>query len=121
MIQGRKIYLQPSNIVHNGMCDLVDTQRGNEIENNQNQNTLNFFARMFDMEWKLYFSTTAIDRSRCEVIIQIEPKEPDEEVPEVLRSLADCVLRREFAMLDAMLLIGTPCEATYGNGGDVID
>jgi len=31
------------------------------------------------------------------------------------------VLCREFAMLDAMLLIGTPCEVTYSGGGRFID
>jgi len=112
----KKIYLQPSGIVYKGMLDLMDAQNGKEIFSDYTQRTLYFNVIMFDMVWVLQFTAMSVESNRCEVTLGVKPE--NDALGEELRSLADSVLRREYAMLDAMLLIGTPLEVTYSEGGD---
>ena len=108
MTIGRKIYLQPGGIVFNGICDLLDAQNGKEILRDSRANTLHFTVRMFERTWALRVTAAAIDESRCEVALEVANEERE------MRELAGYVLRRELALLDAMLLIGTPLEVRYG-------
>ena len=147
----KKIYLQPSEIVYNGMLDLMDSQNGKEIYRDYRNRELRFTVKMFDATWTLRFTSMIIDRSRSEAAIEIietKGQTPDEEtsceafhnsethseafrdgetfhdsethgdgeLEDELRCLSDSVLRREYAMLDAMLLIGTPLEVKYNDG-----
>ena len=96
-----------------GMTDLMDAQNGKETFSDELHITLHLNAMMFGRIWELRFTTSMIDRSRCEVILEVIVEKADGAAQEELQILADCVLRREYAMLDAMLLIGTPFEVTY--------
>ena len=138
----RKIYLQPSEIVYNGMLDLMDSQNGMEISRDSRNRELRFTVKMFDAAWTLRFTSAQIDRSRIEASIEIietkgrTPGEamhfeasqdegtngnasPGNETIDELRCLSSSVLRREYAMLDAMLLIGTPLEVVYNEEGGI--
>ena len=100
-----------------GMTDLMDAQNGKEIFSDELRRTLHLNAMMFGRIWEFRFTTLMIDRSRCEVTLEVLAEETDGDAPEELQPLSGFVLRREYAMLDAMLLIGTPFEATYCTGG----
>lgn len=113
----RKIYLQPSRVVYKGMLDLMDSQRGKKISCDCERLSLRFHVLMFDEEWGLRFTVRTIDRNRCEAVLEVKETGEWESCGE-LRALADCLLRREYAMLDAMLLIGTPFETSCGEAGD---
>ena len=117
-MKAKKIYLLPREIVYMGMTDLIDAQNGKETFNDELHKTLHYNTMMFGKIWELRFTTLMIDRNRCEVTLEVLAEKTDgntqEELQsEELQSLANYVLRREYAMLDAMLLIGTPFEVTY--------
>lgn len=114
----KKIYLLSSMIVYKGMLDLMDSQNGQVILEDYAQRILHFSVVMFDMIWTLRFNAAAIDRTRCEAALDIKEESLDGEPWEETRVLAGSVLRREFAMLDAMLLIGTPNEVYFGKAGE---
>ena len=116
---GKKIYLQPGRVVYWGLRDLMDAQNGRESSSDEAGRQLRYTVRMFDMEWSLRFQIRPVDQSRCEASLEVAADNadclccPGGEPGEDLDVLADYVLRREYAMLDAMLLIGTPLETTY--------
>ena len=112
-MKAKKIYLMPGGAVYMGMTDLMDAQNGKEIFSDELRRTLHLNAMMFGRIWELRFTSSMIDCSRCEVTLEVSAEEADDNTQEEIQTLADCVLRREYAMLDAMILIGTPFEATY--------
>ena len=114
MMAAKKIYLQPSEVVFRGMLDLMDAQGAEPQTENVEGRTLQLSVKMFDTLWPLRFAAERIDQTRCQAALEASMEdEPDEDMRENKRALAEIVLRREFAMLDAMLLIGTPLEAVY--------
>ena len=128
-MKAKRVYLLPDRIVYNGARDLMDSQNGREISGDDAEKKLCFRVMMFDSPWTLRFSAAAIDHSRCEAAIEVSPGDGDGEgdadaglrdagLREETRSLAGYVLRREYAMLDAILLIGTPVEARFAEGSD---
>ena len=112
-LKAKKIYLLPCEIVYMGMTDLMDAQNGKETFSDKLHLTLYLNAMMFGRIWEFRFTTSMIDRNRCEVTLEVLAEKADDNTQEELQPLADCVLRREYAMLDAMLLIGTPFEVMY--------
>ena len=115
----KKLFLQSSEIVYNGMLDVIDSQSGKEIYGDCEKKKLHFIVRMFEKTWTLKFTVAAVDRTRCESALEVmEAEDAEEEIQKELRLLSDNVLRREYAILEAMMLIGTPLETKYDKKGD---
>jgi hypothetical protein len=116
----KKVFLQPSRIVYWGIRDLMDAQNGREVFSDEARRTIYFTVKMFDAEWRLHFVAQPVDQGRCETSLEVVPETTDEEsgikTQDDNAVLADYVSRREYAMLDAMLLIGTPLEIKHAIG-----
>ena len=118
---GKKIYLQPGGVVYWGLRDLMDAQNGSERFADEAGRALHYSVRMFETAWSLRFQIRPVEQNRCEASLEVAAERSadgaaestDDAAEEELAALADFVLRREYAMLDAMLLIGTPLETTY--------
>ena len=107
-----KIYIQPTEMVYNAMLDLMELQKGKEVLNDPVSGKLYFSMTMYSLTWEVRFTVLNIDWKRCGIRLEIEEVGDFGEEREYLRGM----LCREYAMLDAMLLIGTPIEVTYSGG-----
>jgi hypothetical protein len=116
LTEAKKIYTQPGWILYRGMCDVIDTQNSLQLSDDSNKSELRFTARMYEILWTIQFAAVKMDRNSCEVTLKVIKADPAEAPEDELMALAGYVLRREFALLDAMLIIGTPCEVTFDNG-----
>lgn len=109
----KKIYIQPDWILFRGMRDAMDTQNSRQLSGAENKTEIRFAVRMYEIIWTLRFTAVTIEGNSCEAALKVIKAEPADEPEDELNALAGFVLRREFALLDAMLIIGTPCEVTY--------
>jgi hypothetical protein len=102
-------------MVYNALLDLMELQKGEEVLNEASQGKLFFRVTMYGFTMELHFTIKEMDWRRCGVTLDIiEGETCDEDAGEDVRYLAD-MIRREFALLNSMLLIGTPFEVSYGN------
>lgn len=106
-----RVYLQPKEMVYNALLDLMELQKGKEIASNSSLGELHFKIEMYGFKWALRFAVLGMDYNRCGVTLNLEEDEFGGDEDEELWYLEDMV-RREYALLDSMLLIGT-AEAAY--------
>ena len=115
MTEMKKIYILPCWILNRGIRDVMETQNSRQLSDGENT-VIQFTVRMYELLWTLQFTAVMMDRNSCEVALKVIKAEPAEELEDELEALSGYVLRREFALLDTMLIIGTPCEVTYSEG-----
>ena len=109
-MEAGRIYLQPVEMVYNAMLDLMELQNGTEIINEPAYGKLKYMLMMYGFQWRLLFTAFSMDNNRCGVHLKIEEAESggDNE-----QGYLESMLRREYALLDAMLLFGAPPEVTH--------
>ena len=105
-MEGKKIYLQPVGLVLNAVSDIVELQKGKLTFSDTPNGKIHFLVRMYASGWEYRFSVTDIGKNRCMVQIDV-----DGGVREKERKI-----RREFALLDSMLLVGAKLEMTEVGG-----
>ena len=108
-----KVYLQPVEMVYSALLDLMELQKGKEILNDPLSGKLHFKITMYGFVMELRFTLLEMDWNRCGVTLEIPVDDSHgNDEGDDLRYLQDTI-RREFALLDSMLLIGTPFEVSY--------
>jgi len=100
-----RVYLQPMEMVYNAIFDLIELQKGTEILNDPASGKLNYRISMYGFMWEYCFIAQSIDNNRCVVELKIEEAENARDNEH--RYLENLILR-EYALLDKMLLLGTP-------------
>jgi hypothetical protein len=106
-MSGNRIYLQPVTMIYNAILDMMELQRGHEIIKDPMCGKIHFRIILYGFEWELQFAIMNIEMNRSSVTLEIEGTENDDgDEPGFLEAM----LRREYALLDSMLLIGTPLD-----------
>jgi len=110
-----KIYLQPAEMVYNAMLDVMELQNGTEMINDSVRRKLDYKIMMYGFQWELRFTVLSMDNNRCGVNLEIEETESggDDE-----QDYLESMIKREYALLDTMLLFGVSSEVTYDKGVD---
>jgi len=102
MLAGKKVYLQPMGMVLNTVNDIVELQKGKLTSSDTPNGKICFTVRMYGFMWEYRFSVTDIGQNRCCVQIEVEGDTRAREKK----------IRREFALLDSMLLTAAQLEIT---------
>ena len=102
------IYLQPGTMVFDTLLDLMELQKGIETLNEHIDGKLYYETTLYGITWEIKFKITEIDRSRCAVNITVESLDDNEDTD----VYAEIMIRREYALLDSLLLIGTPNDVS---------
>jgi hypothetical protein len=101
-MEGSKIYLQPMGMVLSAISDIAELQKGKLTFSDTPNGRIHFVVGMYASKWEYRFTVTDIGNNRSRVCIEIE-----RDVRERERKI-----RREFALLDSMLLVGASLEIT---------
>ena len=138
-MESKRVYLQPMGMVFSAICEMMELQKGDEIKKDLAYGELNFKIALYGSMWEFHFTALEMDGNRCGLNLEIvktgdihddedrnayededsdedsdmyegEDEDSDEDGDE--RCLDD-MIRREYALLDALLLIGTPFETAY--------
>ena len=90
---GNKVYYQPSGTVLAVISDIVELQNARLTFSDTPHGRIHFLIKMYANKWELRFTTTEIDKSKCNVKI------------EIIQKALGCtdLIKREFALLDSML------------------
>lgn len=91
---GRKIYLQPMDMVMNAIHDLEELQKGKLTFCDTPRGLIYFSVTMYNSTREFQFAVTDIGGNRCGVAIDIDGDEAEQ------RRLVD----HEFALLDYVLI-----------------
>ena len=105
-----KIYLQPMEMVYNAVLDLMELQNGKQIINDPVSGKLSYMIKMYGFTWELRFALLGMEHNRCGVNLEITEAE---NVGDNEQGYGESMIRREYALLDAMLLFGSPPKVTY--------
>ena len=100
------VYLQPSAMVFEALLDLMELQKGDEVESDPAGGKHYFETTLYGIVWEIRYTITEIDRTRCAVRIEVASKDGNGDT----EGYAEIMALREYALLDSMLLIGTPYE-----------
>ena len=108
---GTKNYLQPQGMIFNAMLGLMELQNGKERVSDPMHGELYFDVVLFGICWKLGLHVTGMDNDRCcaKLTVSESGKAEDDESRDVLESM----IQNEFALLDHVLLAGTPQTIIY--------
>jgi hypothetical protein len=97
---GSGVYLQSWDYVINSIYDVQEMQKGNETFCDSGKGVINFIVSMYHQKWECRFAVEEIGKNRCRVTIGIGGDVPNH----------DDKIRREFALLDTMLVANTEIE-----------
>jgi len=103
-MEGAKIYLQPKATVLNAVSDLAELQKGTLTFSDNERGIIHFAIEMYAFRWELGFTVTDIGKNRSRVAIGAYGE----------KRARENLIRREFALLDSILLIGAEIEFTQG-------
>ena len=95
---GAKMYLIPEGMVFEAITDLAVIQGAKVTLSDSSQGKISFFADLYGALREYSFSITSIDKKRCNVRLTVVDPEIDEPGKKVM-------IRRQFALLDSMLVI----------------
>ena len=114
-MEGKRFYLQPEGMIFDAALGVMELQKGKERANDPLHGELYFDVVLFGIFWKLGFKVRRIDNDRSCVIFSIKDsvKKDDDDCRDVLESM----ITNEFALLDSVLLAGTPRTITYKEAG----
>ena len=101
-MEGSKIYLQPCATVLSAVSDLAELQKGQFTFSDTHRGQIHFAIEMYAFRWELRFAVIDIGKNRSKVTIEAGGE---------LRARRN-LIRREFALLDSILLIGAEIEIT---------
>jgi len=99
-VVGKKVYLQPKGMVINGICDLVEVQKGRITFSDTPGGVVHFLVKMYGAAWELKFTVTDLGQNRTCVRLEVESEKGQEKF-----------IHREFALLDSFLITGAEIEA----------
>ncbi len=94
------MYLQPIGTLLNTINDIVELQKGKLTHSDTQNGRISFLVKMYDFAWELCFTVTDIGKNRCRVQIGADGDSLSREL----------LVLREFALLDAMLVVGAQIE-----------
>ena len=100
------VYLQPGAMVFEALLDLMELQKGDEVESDPSGGKHHFETTLYGVVWGIRFTIMEIDRTRCAVSVEVASKDGNGDT----EGFAEIMALREYALLDSMLLIGTPYE-----------
>ena len=105
--EGKKIYLLSGESVYDAIGDLVELQKGEVLTDDWPGSKRHSRISMYRTTWELRFHVIAIDRNRCGVTLEIEEADWtwDDEAAEDQRVYLEDMIRRQFALLDSLLLM----------------
>jgi len=95
-LTSKKNYPHPVGMLLDTINDIVELQKGKLTFSDTPNGKIHFLIRMYAYKWELRFDVTDIGDNRSRVQIEIEGDESGKEE----------LLRREFALLDSMLVAG---------------
>ena len=90
---GKKLYLQPRDMVLNAIHDLAGMQKAKTLICDSPKGFVRLLVSVYENEWEYNFTVKDIIGSRSEVFIELNGEEPDN------KRLID----HEFALLDYVL------------------
>ena len=97
---GRKIYLQPSGMLIQAICDLEELQKGKYTYSDSQSGVIHFRVRLYHNKWEFKFAVKDLGNSRSSVELALDGRE----------KRAERMIDREFALLDSMLTIGAEID-----------
>ena len=92
-MEGKKTYIHTKGEIFSTVYDIIELQKGELILSDTRQGKLFFSLTMYDYVWELMYSITEIGAGKCEVGIRVVGERQDKKKE----------IKREFALLDAML------------------
>lgn len=101
-MMGKKVYLQPADMILNAIHDLEELQKGTRASCDTARGLVSFSVTMYSAEREYHFAVSDIGRNRCSVAISIACNVPDNER----------MIDHEFALLDYVLLDRANIELT---------
>ena len=92
-MEGKKTYTKPKGYILNTIYDVIELQKGNIIMTDTKHGRVHYQVSMYGYEWELLYIVSGNEADRSEVSLRVmgERKDKAREI------------RREFAILDAML------------------
>jgi len=81
-------------MVLNAINDIVELQNAKLIFSDTPHGKINFVVKMYTSRWEHRFTVTGIDVNKCSVRLELGQESPDSESQ----------IKREFALLDSMLM-----------------
>ena len=93
-MEGNKEYPQPRGTVLNTIHDIAELQKARITYSDTPNGKINFITKMYAKKWEHRFTVTDIDKHRCRVKIEMGKDTTG----------SNDQIRREFALLDSMLL-----------------
>ena len=112
-MERKKVYLQPMQMVFDAILEMMALQNGKEIRNDPSYGKIDFKIFLYSVIWEFRFTALDMDGSRCCVNLEITETGNATEDMDFDERCLDNMIRREYALLDALLLIGTPFETAY--------
>jgi len=92
-MEGNKTYQKSKSYIFNTLYDIIELQNAEMIICDTIQGKLLYQATMYGYVWQLLYSISEIGNSKCEVSISVIGERQDKKRE----------IRRQFALLDAML------------------
>ena len=117
-MERKKVYLQPMQMVFDAILEMMELQKGNEIKNDPSYGKIDFKISLYGVIWEFRFTALELDGNRCSVSLKIVETGNAVEDADGDERCLDNMIRREYALLDSLLLIGTPLETKYDKKGD---
>ena len=114
-MEGKRIYLQPTMLVFNALLNLMELQNGKKRISDQMRGELYYNIMLFGVNWKLRFNVTGIEFDRC--CVKLSVSESGRKGDEDFRDIVESMIRNEFALLDNVLLVGSPQAIAYCESG----
>ena len=99
---GKKIYLQPMDMILNAIHDLQELQKSKPVVCDTSRGFISFRVMIYATEWEYRFTVSDIGRNRCGVTIEIAENAPG----------LDRLIEHEFALLDYVLIDRAKIELT---------
>jgi hypothetical protein len=99
-MEGKKIYLQSAGTLIDVINDIAELQRAKFTFSDTPNGVIHFRVAMYGFKYELCFEVTDIGENRCQVLIETDANEVNREK----------WIRREFALLDAMLIMRAQIE-----------
>ena len=107
-MEGKKSYIHKKGEIFSTLYDIIGLQKGELILSDTRQGKLYFSLTTYDCVWELMYSITETGADRCEVSICVGGNRQDIKKE----------IKREFALLDAMLDGGSAKVRFTDNGSD---
>jgi hypothetical protein len=112
----KKVYIQPGRLIYDVMQNIMSLQKGVEIFSDEDAGKLQYSITMNDFSWTILFSALEMDFRRCAVTLEIEEEMEPRKMDGEEKDFLDGMVRRQFSLLDSMLLNWGPVRVTYGEG-----